>query len=367
MADAIEKGALAASKAQFIGNVPESSRYGGETIRDKARGALFNLGIDRRGVNTLIGDMRADSIIDNIGLVDLTPVALPAVIQEGARSLKQGDYVSGIADLAFSALEMAPGVRLASPYVKKLIKIIANKANKAAPVDETKRKLMQGGLAAPIVASSGILSQLPIGKINEVVPVIKAVGRVLPADFSIASLKDFKKGLRSAKANARNEWKNFDPEMGEDIINQLDEMSPEKQFSELEDTGHMDVEALIKNIKQKYPGASTDEILKLFPSGSTSRASIKMIDPNYTFVEHSKKAFGNKEDAIKELNLLRKKNPNVEFTSLFSESRGHQIYFKKLDKDVVTYSNRKKFPNAQIDDTLWYDPDFYIPSSEAPV
>ena len=164
MADAIEKGALAASKAQFIGNVPESSRYGGETIRDKARGALFNLGIDRRGVNTLIGDMRADNIIDNIGLVDLTPVALPAVIQEGARSLKQGDYVSGIADLAFSALEMAPGFKLASPYVKKLIKIIANKANKAAPVDETKRKLMQGGLAAPIVASSGILSQIPVSK-----------------------------------------------------------------------------------------------------------------------------------------------------------------------------------------------------------
>lgn len=182
MAEAIEKGALAASKAQFIGNVPESSRYGGETIRDKARGALFNLGIDRRGVNTLIGDMRADNIIDNIGLVDLTPVALPAVIQEGARSLKQGDYVSGIVDLAFSALEMAPGFKLASPYVKKLIKIIANKANKAAPVDETKRKLMQGGLAAPIVASSGILSQLPIGKINEVVPVIK---KILPLPKSL--------------------------------------------------------------------------------------------------------------------------------------------------------------------------------------
>ena len=164
MVDAIKKGAEAGSGAQFIGNIPESSMYSGETLRDKARGALFNLGLDRRGVNTLIGDMRADSIIDNIGLVDLTPAALPAVIQEGARSLKQGDYVSGIADLAFSALEMAPGFKLASPYVKKLIKIIANKANKAAPVDETKRKLMQGGLAAPIVASSGILSQIPVSK-----------------------------------------------------------------------------------------------------------------------------------------------------------------------------------------------------------
>ena len=164
MVDAIKKGAEAGSGAQFIGNIPESSMYGGETLRDKARGALFNLGLDRRGVNTLIGDMRADSIIDNIGLADLTPAALPAVIQEGSRSLKQGDYVSGIADLAFSALEMAPGFKLASPYVKKLIKIIANKANKAAPVDETKRKLMQGGLAAPIVASSGILSQIPVSK-----------------------------------------------------------------------------------------------------------------------------------------------------------------------------------------------------------
>ena len=138
MADAIEKGALAASKAQFIGNVPESSRYGGETIRDKARGALFNLGLDRRGVNTLIGDMRADNIIDNIGLVDLTPVALPAVIQEGARSLKQGDYVSGIADLAFAALEMAPGFKLASPYAKELINIIAKKSAAIKPIQELK-------------------------------------------------------------------------------------------------------------------------------------------------------------------------------------------------------------------------------------
>jgi len=138
VAEAIEKGALAASKAQFIGNVPESSRYGGETIRDKARGALFNLGIDRRGVNTLIGDMRADNIIDNIGLVDLTPAALPAVIQEGARSLKQGDYVSGIADLAFSALEMAPGFRLASPYAKELINIIAKKSAAIKPIQELK-------------------------------------------------------------------------------------------------------------------------------------------------------------------------------------------------------------------------------------
>ena len=138
MADAIKKGAEAGGGAQFIGNIPESSMYGGETLRDKARGALFNLGLDRRGVNTLIGDMRADSIIDNIGLADLTPAALPAVIQEGARSLKKGDYVSGIADLAFAALEMAPGVRLASPYVKELINIIAKKSAAIKPIQELK-------------------------------------------------------------------------------------------------------------------------------------------------------------------------------------------------------------------------------------
>ena len=138
MADAIKKGAEAGGGAQFIGNIPESSMYGGETLRDKARGALFNLGLDRRGVNTLIGDMRADSIIDNIGLADLTPAALPAVIQEGARSLKKGDYVSGIADLAFAALEMAPGVRLASPYAKELINIIAKKSAAIKPIQELK-------------------------------------------------------------------------------------------------------------------------------------------------------------------------------------------------------------------------------------
>ena len=198
MADAIKKGAEAGGGAQFIGNIPESSMYGGETLRDKARGALFNLGLDRRGVNTLIGDMRADSIIDNVGLVDLTPAALPAVIQEGARSLKKGDYVSGIADLAFSALEMAPGFKLASPYAKKLIKMIANNANKAPPVDETKRKLMQGGLAAPIVASSGVLSQLPVEKL----PVSKIIypNKTFPAIKLETLLKEGLDALPSFKS-----------------------------------------------------------------------------------------------------------------------------------------------------------------------
>ena len=120
MADAIKKGAEAGGGAQFIGNIPESSMYGGETLRDKARGALFNLGLDRRGVNTLIGDMRADSIIDNIGLVDLTPAALPAVIQEGARSLKKGDYVFRNRRLSILCIrKWLLDLKLASPYAKK--------------------------------------------------------------------------------------------------------------------------------------------------------------------------------------------------------------------------------------------------------
>ena len=44
MADAIKKGAMAGGGAESIGNIPESNMYGGETLRDKARGALFNLG-----------------------------------------------------------------------------------------------------------------------------------------------------------------------------------------------------------------------------------------------------------------------------------------------------------------------------------
>ena len=128
MEDMFEEGIKAAGKAEYIGALPDSTFMGGATIRDKMRGALRNLGMDNRGINALIGDMRDEDLIDNIGILDLTPAMLPAVIQEGSRSVKQGDYLQGGLDLGFSAIEMAPFAALVSKPLKSFLRNLGTKS-----------------------------------------------------------------------------------------------------------------------------------------------------------------------------------------------------------------------------------------------
>ena len=127
MADAYEEGIKAASKAEFITVPPDARFLSGPTYRDKVRGALDFIGVDDRGKNMLVGDMRADNLIDNIGLLDLTPLALPLVIQEGSRSFQQGEYGDAALDLGFSALEMIPGVKLLTQPAKSFFGSLASK------------------------------------------------------------------------------------------------------------------------------------------------------------------------------------------------------------------------------------------------
>ena len=131
MADMFEEGKKAASKAEFITVPPDAKFLSGPTYRDKIRGALDFIGVDDRGKNALVGDMRADNLIDNIGLLDLTPLALPAVIQEGSRSMAQGDYLEGSMDLGFSFAEMVPGVKLLTAPAKGFLRSLANKFSKS--------------------------------------------------------------------------------------------------------------------------------------------------------------------------------------------------------------------------------------------
>ena len=175
MADMFEEGIKAAGKAEYIGALPESTYMGGATIRDKMRGALRNLGMDNRGINALIGDMRDEDLIDNIGILDLTPAMLPAVVQEGSRSIKQGDYLQGGLDLGFSALEMAPFAAVVAKPLKSFLRNLGKKSMaKEAPVDLSRRKALGAITVAPIAATA--LSNIPVGKvIDDVVPAVKNV------------------------------------------------------------------------------------------------------------------------------------------------------------------------------------------------
>jgi len=192
-----EEGKKAAAKAEYITVPPESSFLGGATYRDKIRGALRSLGANDRSINYVVGDMRSDNLTDNIGLLDLTPAAIPLAVQEGSRAFKQGRYLEGSLDLGLSALEMFPGIKLATTPIKGFLNSIASKLSKstdnlgALPVDESRREfLAQTGtaaVAAPVVV--GALGDLPVGKIIEDVipasnlpsamPVAKVAGKVV--------------------------------------------------------------------------------------------------------------------------------------------------------------------------------------------
>ena len=234
-----DEGKKAAAKAEFFTVPPENSFLGGATYRDKLSGALRYLGADDRGINFVLGNPRADNIVDNVGLVDLfPPTAIPLAVQEGSRSMDQGRYIEGTLDLGLSALEMAPGAKLLTKPVGDFLKSIgskissfkdnlgalsdigrktepdelietatenmtsgqryalrneeikrldkARKVQEVAPAVNRRDFLTQAGtaaVAAPIVA--GALGDLPVGKIIDDVipspnlPVAKVAGKVV--------------------------------------------------------------------------------------------------------------------------------------------------------------------------------------------
>ena len=137
-----EEGKKAAAKAEFFTVPPEATFLGGETYRDKIRGALRSLGADDRSINYVVGDMRADNFVDNIGLLDLTPAAIPLAVQEGSRAFKQGRYLEGSLDLGLSALEILPGIKFLTAPAKNFLKSVGSKLSGSAdnlgalPTDE---------------------------------------------------------------------------------------------------------------------------------------------------------------------------------------------------------------------------------------
>ena len=108
----------------------------------------------------------------------------------------------------------------------------------------------------------------------------------MPSNFSIAMLKNFRKGVNAAKSSLRREYADYDPEAIPDLIQEMDEMSVDDMLIERIDTGDINPEDLVQEIKSKYPNASSDEkIAKLFPEESISKKAIELIDADSTFVE----------------------------------------------------------------------------------
>ena len=265
MADLFEEGKKAASKAEFITVPPDAKFLSGPTYRDKIRGALDFIGVDDRGKNVLVGDMRADNLIDNIGLLDLTPLALPLVIQEGSRSFQQGEYGDAALDLGFSALEMFPGAKLLKQPVKNFLGSLASKFSKSTdelgslPTDESRRTFMAGAAATPVVA--GTLGDLPIAKmIDDVAPVAKKI----PVPINLRSLGSFKRRMDEAVDMAIDEGREFDSELIETMdTNDFMEEIIDSEMGSVEDFEGSFLEEMIDEIRKTSPESTDQEIFDI--------------------------------------------------------------------------------------------------------
>jgi hypothetical protein len=252
----------AASKAEFITVPPDAKFLSGPTYRDKVRGALDFIGVDERGKNALVGDMRADNLIDNIGLLDLTPLALPLVIQEGSRSFQRGDYGDAALDLGFSALEMIPGVKLLTKPAKSFLGSLASKFSKSTdelgslPTDESRRTFMAGAAATPVVA--GTLGDLPIAKmIDDAAPIAKKI----PVPINLRSLSSFRKRMDEAVDMAMDEGREFDSELIETMdTNEFMEEIIDSEMGSVEDFEGSFLEQIIDEIKKTSPESTDQEI-----------------------------------------------------------------------------------------------------------
>ena len=294
MADMFEEGIKAAGKAEYIGALPDSTFMGGATIRDKMRGALKNLGMDNRGINALIGDMRDEDLIDNIGILDLTPAMLPAVIQEGSRSIKQGDYLQGGLDLGFSAIEMAPFAALVSKPLKGFLRNLGTKSmTKETPIDPSRRTAMATMAAAPIAATA--LSDIPVGKIiDDVIPasdipavnpvakkitgaIVKNVGQ--PSKTSaineLMDMTDFGRGPQYGTQTMKESVKEFSSE-----INQAKKYFEMKKKAVDQDeldmiSSNSDMADYLENLQIQF-GYTDDQIIKFIDeTDSTTRKNTK--------------------------------------------------------------------------------------------
>ena len=373
------------------------------TLREKTEAVIRNLlteygGLSRGGARNIAQGFTgttdpSQGIAESLGVLDFTPAGLLFGGQEAKRDFDKAqsglDYIAPTVGLALTGLEAFPLTKVMTKPARTFLSNLSRKSPEIdepvitsasdKPKDPSRRKFIQGAASVPVAA--GALSNIPVTKIiDDIAPVAKKVGKVLPKDFSLASTKFFKKAIKNIKSETRDSYRDT-PEIGQMIINEMDESNPQELLDSAFSTGFFDAEDAIRDIKKKYPGATDDEIYNLFPeSAEVSRELVEMISPDFTFVEFPKFGFNKEEkmgeiiktkgEAVEKLNSLREQYPDVEFISFYETSEmfpdldGHKIYYKKSNDDLVTPENRKKkFNDEPADMTLR---DVGIPSEEAP-
>ena len=271
-----------------------------------------------------------------------------------------------------------------------------DKAPEPEKIDTSKRAALKGA------AALGALSSIPATKIIDDIAStapLKKAAKVLPKNFSLAKLKSFKKAVNAAKAQMRREYRLYDPDAIPEVEAMMDDMSDQEMLLERMDTGDLDPKDMVQEIRSRYPGTSSDDIVALFPEGTISKEAVDLIDPDSSFVEvprdvaedgndfitidelisiklndssynKSSKIYKTKKEVFKKLEELKKRYPDMEFATgyydyTYPEITGHRIFYKKDIKDLISPANNR-IGEISIPSDMSIDIKKFVPSNKAP-
>jgi len=144
---------------------------------------------NRKIAKGLLGDYYEENIADSIGVADFSPLGLIYGVDEALREYgeaeKATDYILPTVGLGLSALEAFPLTEVGTRPLRRFLSNLSSKTS--APTDLSRRTLLQGAVAAPVVA--GALSEIPLGKVvDEIVPAVDKAAPVLKKAKNIKSM-----------------------------------------------------------------------------------------------------------------------------------------------------------------------------------
>jgi hypothetical protein len=224
---------------------------------------------DRKIAKGLFGDYYADSIADSIGVLDFSPLGLVYGVDEALKEYgeaeKATDYILPTVGLGLSALEAFPLTEVGTRPLRKFLSNLSNKTS--APTDMSRRTLLKGAVAAPVVA--GALSQIPLSKIAKDV---KPVAEKVKFNLDLSSLESFKDKVQDFFDLAFEEGDMVRADMIENTSDtDLFFGGLEEEIAGKEDFKGSFLEKMINEIKDKNPEVTDqqifDEFSNLFEGG----------------------------------------------------------------------------------------------------
>ena len=202
-----------------------------ESLREKTVGGLINLGMPREQAQGFMGNLSSDTILDSMGLIDFTPFALPFVFDEAKRGFakaeKPTDYIAPTLEAGLGVVEALPLTEVATRPLRQFLRNLGSKTT--TPVDTGRRTVVGGMVAAPI---AGALSNIPIGKVDDIVPVVKKASPVMKkignieSMFKLTDLPQMRKAIIKSNPDALKEV-DYSKEFGKKV-NSVDDLTSDE-------------------------------------------------------------------------------------------------------------------------------------------